>query len=154
MHTKKTISLAEVLGRNSIKVIKISDLIGLPYKVDGRDPSEGFFCYGLAWWIRKQIGMIIPYKFFDSNNIVRNNQSVDHLEQFERLDKPVDWCLVMFMPHPPFITHCGIVLPGCREFIHIFKGRTVMIERLDAPHNQWMLEGFYDYPKRNNNVPK
>lgn len=127
--------------------IDLKKLIGLPYKVNGRNPDDGFDCYGLAWWIRRQIGRPIPDRVFSPENIVRNNQAVDHLERFERLKKPKGWCLAMFTPHPPFITHCGLVLPGCREVIHITENSRVIIERLDAPQIQWMLEGFYDYPK-------
>ena len=45
----------------------VSDLVGIPYKLHGRDES-GLDCYGLIWLIAKRNGTPIkdpPYKGFD-----------------------------------------------------------------------------------------
>jgi len=36
------------------------DLIGTPYKVDGRSKKEGFDCYGLVHYLHKENGIKIP----------------------------------------------------------------------------------------------
>lgn len=48
-------------------MLDVSDLIGVPYKKNGRD-KNGFDCYGLALEVEKRLGTPLNDIFYDNNN--------------------------------------------------------------------------------------
>ena len=62
---------------------------------------------------------------------------------FERIEKPEPFCIVTYKITPPFVDHCGIVMPDCLRFLHILKQHSAALQRLDHKILFPRQEGFY-----------
>ena len=125
------------------------DLIGVPFKENGRDISTGLDCYGLCVVIMKRLGRpIFPKNFCWASSIQERGKIVNHtLGQLTKLKNPEPYCGVVFYLHPEstFATHMGILLEDCTRFIHILHGKAVIVSRLSDKHWNRKLAGFYRY---------
>ena len=126
-------------------MVKLSDLIGLPFEWGGTG-IKGFDCFTLVQEVSKRAGIIIPDQKTIRNKILR---ALAYEEAAEncciKLNKPEPWCLVLFRMGTKDGTHIGVVLEDCMAFIHILKYRNVIIENLDFIYWQQHLKGFYRY---------
>ena len=50
-------------------MIDVSDLIGIPYKDNGRSKEEGFDCYGLVIECEKRLGKTLKDVVYESHDI-------------------------------------------------------------------------------------
>lgn len=48
--------------------LDVSDLIGIPYKDNGRDKKEGFDCYGLVIEVERRLGKKLIDVYYDNHN--------------------------------------------------------------------------------------
>lgn len=119
------------------------DLLGKPFQLGGRGPDY-YDCWGLCLEVGERKGIIYPTGFTpidtsEQDIAIRDKRDGD----FIKLIKPEPYCIVTFMVTPPFIDHCGIVLPDCKHFLHIMKGHSVAKQRLDHKILVKRLDGFY-----------
>ncbi len=120
-----------------------NDLIGKPFRLGARGP-EFFDCWGLCLEVGKRVGIIYPFDFTPDNS-EQQNASICHRRDndFVQLEKPEPWSIVTFKLTPPYVDHCGIVLPNCWQFLHILEGHSVAINRIDHKILNRRIEGFY-----------
>lgn len=105
-------------------MIYIDDLIGIPYKRNGRD-IRGYDCYGLAIEVEKRFGHILPdlleakaehYVFSDCRNICL--KMIDGIFKINTPQKEGD--ILLFEDSNGIMFHIGVYL-GNNRFIHCNK---------------------------------
>ena len=64
-------------------------------------------------------------------------------KDFQEIEKPEPWSIITFKILPPFVDHCGIVLPDCKHFIHTMKGHNVVSQRIDHKILAKRIHGIY-----------
>jgi probable lipoprotein NlpC len=122
-------------------MIKIKDLVGIPYKDHGRDAS-GMDCYGLVIEVLRRGGTNVPDVFYNDTNIETNKNVMQILESAIpniKLDKPEEGAVIeiLVMGQP---SHVGVCL-GNGTFIHALKKIGVVIEPLFRYRHK--IRGFY-----------
>jgi cell wall-associated NlpC family hydrolase len=126
----------------------IDDLLGVPYKKNGKLP-EGLDCYTLVQEICRRQGFKLPeFASPEEDNLIDLIIS-EQLENYvEKIEEPEPYCFVLFTPASRFVTHIGIVDADTRYFIHITKKKSVVKERLD--HRYWVqkIKGLYRWKKQ------
>ena len=114
----------------------IKDLIGIPYKVHGRDHS-GMDCYGLVIEVLKRKGITVPDIFYPDANNETNVKIMEILKEGipnTKLDKPEEGAIVeiLVFGQP---SHVGVCL-GDGTFIHSLRNIGVVIEPLYRYRNK------------------
>lgn len=147
----------------------IKDLIGVPWKENGRDVKTGLDCYGLVLEVSKRAGL----SAFDCNDpifnktIWENNEDVckgfskygfglDKTKEgksddilYVKIDRPEPGCMVLFRLFYPYISHIGVVLDDCDSFIHSPSNKKlVCIERLSSVAWRHRIAGYYKWTKK------
>lgn len=131
-----------------MKII-VSDLLGKQFDINGAGPDR-YNCYSLCRVVCKRAGIDLPEKQPAEDLKERSAAFADGLKNdCIKLEGPEPYCLVMFVTHPPFASHIGVVLEDCLRFIHIIEKRNVAIERLD--HLLWKkrFAGFFKFTGKN-----
>lgn len=123
----------------------IKDLLGIPYEKNGRT-IKGLDCYGLVSIIYERLGKELPKFPEDYTELVKIHTTInENKNKFIEIEKPEPFCLVTFSLIPPYVTHIGVVLENCKQFIHIMEKRNVTIENLDKWQKR--IRGFYKWAK-------
>lgn len=131
------------------------DLLGIPFE-NGGDGTLGFDCYTLSKEVCKRKGILLPDKQTDilstAKFIADRSKAISSgaEEDYIRLNKPEDGCIVTFNLRGNFVNHMGVMLDEF-HFIHIMRKRSVAVEKID--HKYWAkkVEGFYRYVDKSNN---
>lgn len=112
-----------------METLNISDLIGVPYKENGRSKDEGFDCYGLAIEVERRLGKTLQDVMYDNHDLQLAEQNAPTLnvkkkDSYDILN--VGDCLeIEFMNE----LHIGVVISS-KEFIHATYNQGVRISRL------------------------
>lgn len=117
------------------------DLLGKPFAYGGRGP-ESYDCYGLAREVCNRAGVLLPewHSVCDAASIQEEFDAGRQL--LVEIPVPQPLCLVLLMVHPPYVSHCGIMLDRIR-MIHIMQSTSVAVERIDSLAWQRRVRGFY-----------
>ena len=105
-----------------LSTFSLSDLLRVPFKENGRSPSEGFDCAGLVIWLLNQRGLAInePSVFLSPE---AKTQALLHAlaRHCDPVDYPEPGAVVAFrdFDDPRFTTHVGLILTSGKDFIHI-----------------------------------
>ncbi len=124
-------------------MIEYQDLIGIPYKKNGRDKS-GMDCLGIVAFIHKREGIPFSDKISPDEDEIIHQLVTTNEDMAIKLDRPEIGCIVTFCIRPPYVTHLGMVIEN-NKFIHIFRNGTAVIERLDSPFWSRRIRGFYKW---------
>lgn len=134
-------------------MINYTDLIGVPFKNQGRDINYGFDCYGLVVEVFKRYGHNIPKEYYADYN---DTESVKKLitektaieSNWERVDiKNMDApCLLAICFGTPkgVVNHTGVYI-GDGKFIHTRENTGVCVDRVNSPAWRRVIEGAYKY---------
>ncbi|MBI5872997.1 MAG: C40 family peptidase [Candidatus Omnitrophica bacterium] len=119
--------------------------LGVPFQHQGRSIS-GLDCYGLIINVYKDLGFeLLDIEEDYPMNWVwegRNYFIENHHKQWERVDVPKPFDVVLFyMNGKKVADHGGIVLSN-NDVLHACKSGTV-VSRLD--HMKFLIEGFYHF---------
>ena len=124
--------------------IDYSDLIGIPYKLNGRS-KEGMDCYGLVNEMFRRNNVVLPdYFYADESDITITQLIVENVNFAVEIAGPEVYCAVLFRQHK-FGTHMGVVLPDLIHFIHCCVGKNVAIEKLKSPFWKDKIMGYYKW---------
>ena len=127
--------------------VEYQNLVGKPYRLGARGP-EYFDCWGICLELGKRVGINYPAEFTPVETIDQDKAISDGLDKdFIKIDRPEPFCIVTFKVNPPFVDHCGIVLPDCLRFLHTMKNHSTCINRLDHRILNKRIEGFYRLTK-------
>ena len=127
--------------------LQYQDLIGVPFKKDGRSKEEGFDCAGLSFEIVRRLGLPVPDsgakfpKCTEERSLILQQQFQNHCIEIE---KPESYCVVAFKTGL-LVTHMGIMLEDCVHFIHIMRRYPVSIASIGENYWKRKLVGFYRY---------
>jgi cell wall-associated NlpC family hydrolase len=101
------------------------EMIGVPYRYGGADPSHGFDCSGLVFYTYAQTGFAVP----------RTSQAQFKAARKISLSQASQGDLVFFQDQAK-LSHVGIYM-GNGLFVHApSTGRTVSVASLDEPYYQ------------------
>ena len=129
-------------------MIKVDDLIGVPFVGKGRD-KHGFDCYGLAKEVFRRYGCEIPeyYAEWDNNDACTEfaHKSMNG-GLWRRLEEPKEPCLmaIRFGVKRGIVNHSGVYI-GNGMFIHTRERTGVCIEKINSPAWRGLIEGYYEY---------
>lgn len=120
--------------------------IGIPYVFKGESLAHGVDCYGLCrLFYRAELGIELPdYGCLYTNDGAEISQAVLNNRaagRWKMTDTPSDFAIATFRVKGLPI-HCGIVLPGCQDFLHAFQGRMTTIEGLSDISWRSRVEGY------------
>lgn len=105
------------------------DLLGVKFKVHGRNKEEGFDCYGLAIEVLRRNGIMLKdvfYKDFDNRSMIHDE--LHTCIPNERIDKPENCCVIELSVKGEPI-HVGVYI-GNGMMIHTTYETGVLIEPL------------------------
>lgn len=126
-----------------IEQVDITDLVGIPFKLRGRD-LDGLDCYGLVKLIEERRGNQIPEYAYDGTEKTFVHYLIEgSMPLVTELEEPEPYCTVTISIRQPWVHHVGIVLPDTRHFIHVLRKRHVTIERLDSEVWKGKIKGYY-----------
>lgn len=129
-------------------VLKIDDLIGIPFVDGGRDPRTGLDCWGLVLEVFRRSGINLPdYKIgcHETNAIgcaVEGERMKGRWRSWFQHDAPAPSVVAIRFNSPILVNHTGVYLGGGR-FLHTRELIGVAVERIDAPSWRHRIEGFY-----------
>ncbi len=125
------------------KTIEYEDLLGKDFIMGGRGPVF-YDCWGICLEIAKRAGILYPLDF-TPDTLEARDEAIKAIQDkdFIKIDKPEPYCIVTFKLKPPYISHCGIVLPNCTTFIHILRNHSVAVQRLEHRVLARRIDGFY-----------
>ena len=124
------------------------DLLGVPFKVHGRNKEEGFDCYGLLIELAKRQGVTFQDAFY--SDIKDKNIYYNFLKEklpVEKIDNLEENCILLMLKDNNF-SHVGVYL-GEGKFIHATENKGVCISKLD--HNNNKIKGLYRIKRNGNN---
>ena len=124
------------------------DIMKVKYKKNGRQPSKGLDCYGLAKVMYKRRGIDLPEFGTNTENYRNiNNLVIGARNHFVKLSFPEPHCIVTLMIHRPFVDHIGVMLEDNVHFIHIARNIGVNINSTTDPLWADRIEGYYRWQK-------
>lgn len=106
-------------------MLKIDDLIGVPYKEHGRTKEDGFDCYGLIIEISKRLNKPLPDVFYENHNLELADENAPLLPIQETSEIKEGVLLEMEIDGE---LHIGFAI-NSKEMIHATK-RGVRINRI------------------------
>ena len=123
--------------------VEYLDLLGKPFQLGARGP-KAFDCWGICLEVGKRAGILYPEDFTPDNTEQQDtfiNNRID--SDFDKIENPEPFAIVTFKINPPFVDHCGIILPDCIHFLHTMQGHSCAVNRLDHKILVKRLDGFY-----------
>lgn len=123
-------------------MIDVKDLIGIPYKVHGRD-KDGMDCYGVAIEVMKRIGKTLPDVFYAETSVAENAKTallVKNGLPLRKIEYPSEGCLIDIALTGNATSHVGVYV-GDGMFIHATKDVGVCLQKLSKYKNR--IKGYY-----------
>ena len=118
-----------------------TDLLGVKFKVHGRNKDEGFDCYGLAIEVLKRNSIYLKDVFYD--NLKQRKEVHDNLHSIissVRIENPKINCIIEIAVHGEPL-HIGIYI-GNGLMIHTTSKTNVVIEPIKRYKH--LILGYYD----------
>lgn len=112
-------------------MIELADLIGIPFKVHGRDKT-GMDCYGLLIEISKRLGVNFPDAFYNSVDNSSKENTYNFLYEnlpLEKINELEKYCVISMFMGGKF-SHVGVYL-GQGKFIHSTENCGVCIQNIN-----------------------
>lgn len=121
-------------------MIEVRDLIGIPYKVHGRD-RNGMDCYGLAIEVLKRCGYTLPDVFYDDieKNTCEKIRIINKGLPLIKMQNPEENCIIL-MNSKGYENHIAIYL-GEGMMIHSTRLAGVVVEQISK--YQKLVTGYY-----------
>jgi cell wall-associated NlpC family hydrolase len=131
----------------------IAKLIGRPFVPSGIEGMKRYDCYSCARDVYKTYDIKLAEHFLvDTYDEINVNKQIDYEanSKWERIEVPVEPCIVTFKFNSKFVNHVGVYI-GDGKFIHNRERMGVNIDRIDSPAWRHRIEGFYIYKGNKNN---
>ena len=132
-------------------MIKLDDLIGVPFANRGRDPETGLDCYGLVMEVYRRYGYDIPeydmqYHYEDMCRVNELIQGNSQNYPWKEISEPEVPCLMAIRFGSPegVVNHTAVYI-GDDCFIHARERVGVCVDRLSSPAWSRVIVGFYKY---------
>lgn len=129
-------------------MLNLRSFLAIPYKHKGRD-YNGADCYGfIILFYRNVLGkeLFDVNEDYDLHWSFKGNKNYfieNYHKQFEKVEKPVHYDIVMFQNRKGVANHAGVVL-GYGKFVHCCKDG-VLVDNYNRPGWQRRLNGFYRF---------
>ena len=126
-----------------------SALVGIPFKDGGRNPNDGFDCWGLVSFVYALRGRPVEDYIISATEsaLIDGIISTAATSKWVRVGmgelKEMDVLTFRLDPqHPNFVTHCG-VYTGNGRFLHSLQKIGVNVSRLDDLYWKARFAGAY-----------
>ena len=120
------------------------DLLGVRFKVHGRNKKEGFDCYGLAIEVLRRNGIILKDVFYDNLDTRAELHNELHASiEHEKIEKPEIICIIELSVHGEPLNVAVYIGDGM--MIHTTSKTRVVIEPLVRYKNR--ILGYYKVSK-------
>ncbi len=133
-------------------MVKLTNLIGIPFVSKGRDPVLGMDCWGLVMHVFGRYGITLPDFKIEASNLQRidiiTHEAVGH-SSWEGVPNPTEGdvpLVVLMQIHPTYVTHAGIYIDNNR-IMHTMEATGVVISKRATLASR--IVGFYRYAKDN-----
>lgn len=130
-------------------------LIGIKFKDGGRNPDEGFDCWGLVcWYYREELGVELPDYMIGAYNSVSISEKIGHAKGlgWHRLVDRTQLCrhnLITFNldcdGNPSLTTHIGIWMQDGDRFLHAMNKTGVIQSRLGDSFWRLRTSGYFQW---------
>lgn len=127
-------------------MVKVDDLVGVPFVNKGRDVAIGLDCWGLVMEVFRRYGVELPDFVVDAFAF----KTIDVLigeattsQSWEEVYKPCDGdvpLVVLMRIHPILITHAGVYI-GNNKIIHTIGNTNTVISKVGLLGNR--IVGYY-----------
>lgn len=123
-------------------MIVIDDLLGIPFKIHGRD-KNGFDCYGLVIEVSKRFGhqmVDMFYEYEKTNNVKKLDDNTHNIiwgNHLVKTDVPETSDILLFFDNKGRTTHIGVYLSD-DNFIHC-DGNGVHVSKLSSYYRKWSV---------------
>lgn len=120
-------------------MIDVSDLVGVPFKVHGRNVEDGVDCYGLAIEVERRYGIHLVDVLYDSIEPDSKKSTMELVfgaNKFERSEFPQEGCLAAI--NGADSPHCGVCL-GEGLIIHATRNLGVVVQKA----HRLNVDGYY-----------
>lgn len=139
----------EVEVSSLLSKIDYNDLFGKPFK-QGVEGPNAYDCYSLAREVCRRAGILLPpqralWQQVTVDNRKRHACITQGKGIFQKIAKAKPYCIVTFKMVPPYVTHMGVVLENCYDFIHITAKAGVAVENFSMDPWKRKIDGFYEY---------
>jgi cell wall-associated NlpC family hydrolase len=131
-------------------LLKVRDLIGVPFVQNGRDPKTGLDCYGLFKEVQKRIGIDVPefeMTVYDALSINMIAVSQEQTGNWKKLEIPKPGCLVAMCIDaklPNVLQHIAVYLEG-NKILHTIDNHNVSVFRTDHLFFKNKIMGYYEW---------
>ena len=123
-----------------------SDLLGIPFKYNGRTKEEGLDCLGLMLLMCVRLNISMPDHPSVIDRKLREAALEKGKEMFKEIKTPSPGSFVSIRV-AGLVAHIGIMLDNIR-FLHIQRHKTVCIEKINDLKWKSRLDGFYIFSER------
>lgn len=127
-------------------MVKVDDLVGLPFVNGGRDPDVGLDCWGLVMAVFKRYGVDLMDFAVDAFAFRAINTLIGEATisvAWEEVYKPCDGdapLVVLIRIHPILVTHAGVFI-GHNRVIHTIENTNTVISKVGVLGNH--IVGYY-----------
>ena len=124
----------------------IKKYLGLPFKHQGRNVTEGFDCWGLIKAVYADAGIqLFDLESYEVNWAKggKNYFLENYSEQWQKVENPQFMDVVLFKTSDLAVNHAGLILNDSR-FIHAGKAG-VVVSRLGELNTFKKIVGFYRF---------
>jgi len=127
-------------------MVRVDDLVGIPFVNGGRDIRIGLDCWGLVMEVFKRYGVELPDFKLDAFAFTAIDALIGEAtvsQSWEEVYKPCngDAPLVVLMRiHPVLVTHAGVFI-GQNKIIHTMENTNTVISRVGIIGNH--IVGYY-----------
>jgi cell wall-associated NlpC family hydrolase len=127
--------------------LNYEDLLQARWEKNGNSP-QSINCYNLVRVIQARLGFDLPEitQLTEEEDIL-NGLVKSNINEVEKIEQPEPYCIVLFSIRPPYISHMGVVLPD-GKFIHVLKGESVVVEKLNHLFWKNKIAGYYRCKKK------
>lgn len=129
----------------------VRDVIGAPFKLHGRDPINGFDCWGLVVWLMWHDRNIAIDDDWQYNNL--ENVSTIFTQEYAKIktDSRSRWAEceakdahVVLLAFGGIIEHIGYMCSE-KHFVHIVENGVVRIDSIDSLFWKNRVAGFFQW---------
>ena len=115
-------------------MVRVDDLVGVPFVNGGRNPNTGLDCWGLVMVVFKRHGIELPdfkvdaFAYMAIDTLIREaTVSRSWEEVFQPCDGDAPLVVLMSI-HPVLVTHAGVYI-GHNKIIHTMENANTVISK-------------------------
>jgi|GEM_PF-4868239 len=99
-------------------------------------------CWEFVHAVRQHHGLSSPLQDWEIKDGSNMQAAAEYCSDW-KITEPIEWCISLYRCSK-FDWHSGLVLPGCKQFIHLMRGTGLQVARLDDRYWSKVWQNYYD----------